>query len=652
MSHLLNRLTMRMRIILGSAALFVVTLILAVIAIFALNEVIDRTDKADDANRIVKYVLELRGEEQDYLSSGKASDAEKVLNLIETISGQIEETSQQFENAQNEALLTSLSRDLTAYQKNFGRYLQLDQQAAEQQLLMEQAARVSDEVLEDFREQQKQQVRVLLNNGAAAADVLEELREADAANRLIKYLLEARRYEKDVQLKPESSAVKQVRDELEAALILVADMAAQAERESSKQIASEVRQEFSDYRDAFLQFVEAQAEQKDLHELLLQQVRELENEAENLRADQKKELLATTDRANLIIFGFLLISAILAAFISWMLVRAVIAPLREATLAMQDIAEGEGDLTRRLPVKGNHEIADLGRAFNAFAERMRRSIATVASSAANLSAASEELSATAEQSSSAITEQRQQTDSLATAMNEMSATTQDVSANISSTSEAADQAKAQADSGAQVVSRTVEQIHGVAAKIEQAGITIDELAQRAEGVTAVLDVISGIADQTNLLALNAAIEAARAGQEGRGFAVVADEVRTLAGRTQTSAQEIATIIEQLQASARQSVEVMNLCRKDTEQATKLGNESGRALSSITSSVATILELSTQIASAAEQQSMTSEEMNANTQSIHDMSSQNATAIEQTSETTRELARMASELQSMVETFKV
>ncbi|SFR65053.1 methyl-accepting chemotaxis protein [Marinobacter daqiaonensis] len=342
----------------------------------------------------------------------------------------------------------------------------------------------------------------------------------------------------------------------------------------------------------------------------------------------------------------------LAVLIVLLLVRAVVGPLQEVTRPMEDLADGEGDLTRRLPAEGRHEIANLARAFNAFAEKMRVAIKTVAASSAELSSATEELSATSIQSSAAITEQRQQTDSLATAMNQMTATTHEVSANISSTSDAAQEATRQANNGARVVSGTVEQINGVASKIEQAAITINELAQRAEAITSVLDVISGVAEQTNLLALNAAIEAARAGEQGRGFAVVADEVRTLAGRTQASAGEIGEIIAQLQASARESVDVMNLCRGDTDQATAMGAESGRALSAITASVATILDFSTQIASAAEEQSATTEEMNINTQAIHDMSTQNAAAIEQASATTRELARMATDLQGMVAQFRV
>jgi methyl-accepting chemotaxis protein len=220
------------------------------------------------------------------------------------------------------------------------------------------------------------------------------------------------------------------------------------------------------------------------------------------------------------------------------------------------------------------------------------------------------------------------------------------------TNEATMAAKQQADAGAQAVSRSIEQIRSVAHRIDQASQNILELATRAEAITSVLDVIKGVAEQTNLLALNAAIEAARAGEQGRGFAVVADEVRSLAGRTQASAGEISQIIESLQASARESVESMKACCQDTDTATELSNESGGSLSSITDSIETILDMSTQIASAAEEQSATAEEMNRNTQAIHEMSAQNATAIEQISATTRDLASMASGLQSMVAQFRV
>ncbi|MAB20754.1 MAG: hypothetical protein CMF08_00090 [Idiomarina sp.] len=651
-SDILNKFTIRIRLIAGFTILVLIALTLAGIGILALDTVADRTGKADDANRLVKQVLDLRGEEKNYLLQSRAEDADDVRELVGKIRAGIVATKEKFENAENDALMDELAEEITQYEQTFERYVQLDHNADAQQVGMETAARSLEGILDEYRAQQKKQVRRLLSQNSDPAEILEELREADAANRLIKHLLEARRDEKNFQIRSEPEAAEQVSNELDAASALAAELRAKAERESSRQVAVEVSEELEAYRQTFSQFVEDRSQQRDLRPVLVKAARQLESEAQALREDQKAELLKDTAFATTMIEVLAAVSVALAVLISWLMVRAVVAPLDQVTLAMQNIADGEGDLTRRLPSKGEHEIAKLASAFNAFAERMRTAIETVASNVAQLSAASEELSATAEQSKAATSDQRQQTESLATAMNEMTATTHEVSRSIERTNESTVTTSEHVESGESAVNRTVEQIHGLADRISQTANNVEDLAKRSGDITSVLDVIKGVADQTNLLALNAAIEAARAGEQGRGFAVVADEVRTLAGRTQTSAVEIGEIIESLQANVRQSVDGMRLCQNDIETATEASAEAGQALSEITQTVSTILDMSNQIASAAEQQNATIEEMNQNTQFIHDMSVQNATATEQTSATTRELAGMASNLQNMVAQFRV
>ncbi|OAN92773.1 hypothetical protein A8B84_16805 [Marinobacter sp. EhC06] len=398
---IIDKLTIRARLVAGFGVLLAVLLVLTVIAILSLDRVVTRTGKADDANRLVKYVLDIRGEEKNYLLRGSAKEAQNVQKLIMEVENEIEKIRIGFDTAGNHELLDAFVHELGEYTRVFQQYLQLDQDSNSQKLAMEAAARSLEGVLDEFRDLQKQQLGALLARGVQATDIQEELDEADAANRLIKYLLEARTEEKNFQLRGDSKAIEQVTASLTEALGLADELAAGAERETSKQVALSVRADLLDYRRAFEKFVADRVEQSKLQALLVVAARALEEQAQALRADQKGELLADIDGAEMLIELVAAGAVILAALVAWLMVRTVVVPLNEVTFAMQDVAEGEGDLTRRLPAQGDHEIAQLAKAFNAFSEKMRTAIETVAENVEQLSSASEELSATALQSNAA-----------------------------------------------------------------------------------------------------------------------------------------------------------------------------------------------------------------------------------------------------------
>jgi methyl-accepting chemotaxis protein len=237
-------------------------------------------------------------------------------------------------------------------------------------------------------------------------------------------------------------------------------------------------------------------------------------------------------------------------------------------------------------------------------------------------------------------------------MTEMSSTVAEVATSASAAAAAATEADKAANEGRAEVQLTVSAIEALALEVEKGAELISQVERDSEAIGSVLDVILGIAEQTNLLALNAAIESARAGEQGRGFAVVADEVRTLAGRTLQSSEEIQKMITKLQAGSRNAVQAMEEGRQRAQASVEQALKADKSLEVIDSSVNSILHLNTQIASAAEEQSVVSEEINRNLVKINQMTEHASDGSSQTAVASEQLAQLAVNLQGLVLQFKI
>ena len=380
---------------------------------------------------------------------------------------------------------------------------------------------------------------------------------------------------------------------------------------------------------------------------------EMESLTELISKNTSNMQKAGTDTVELsenIIFLVIVVAITLLCISSWLISANISQSLTKLITIANRIAGG--DLTLQTHATSNDEIGQLTQAMDKMREHLLDLISKISFTTDQLSSTADEIAAVTLQTSTSIKLQQQETELVASAMNEMTVTVQSVANNIANTARAADMANNETTSGSKVVGQTVEQIQVLSSQIGNTADVVNQLESNSIQISTVLDVIKSIAEQTNLLALNAAIEAARAGEQGRGFAVVADEVRTLASRTQESTEEINKMIIQLQSGSKMAVAAMSQSLEQTELAVNQANIAGDTLRSISDSVAQIHNMSTEIASAAEQQGTVAEDINNNISHINQMSIQAAQGAVQASAVTTKLANMASELQAIVIQFKI
>ncbi|QIL86793.1 methyl-accepting chemotaxis protein (plasmid) [Vibrio sp. HDW18] len=334
------------------------------------------------------------------------------------------------------------------------------------------------------------------------------------------------------------------------------------------------------------------------------------------------------------------------------LANSITMPIKQIAKRFSDLGKGDGDLSQRIEIQGNDEIAQLSQGFNGFIEKIHHSIKDVAQTSRELQVAAEGVSRKALVTHDNSQQQRDQTIQVVTAINQMGVTISEIASNAATAAETANFASTNADQGRNVVNKAKDAISGLANDIEHTGNVVAQLALTTQEIGSILDAIRGISEQTNLLALNAAIEAARAGEQGRGFAVVADEVRNLASRTAVSTEEIQKMINQLQSDAKNAVSAMDAGKLVTHQGVAESDEAVNVLMSISQRIHDISDRNTQVATATEEQSTVVHTINQNIEEINAINEVTTRTAEELADASQSLRELFGRLDKLVGSFKL
>ncbi|WP_130905903.1 MULTISPECIES: methyl-accepting chemotaxis protein [unclassified Pseudomonas] len=370
-----------------------------------------------------------------------------------------------------------------------------------------------------------------------------------------------------------------------------------------------------------------------------------------LSIDKEKAFSMLSEfRASAVVATVIAVAIIIALL--GMLIRILIQPLHVMTRAMADIADGEGDLTKRLTIVNNDEFGTLGTAFNRFVERIHGSIREVSSATGQVNEVALRVVAASNSSMFNSDQQASRTSSVAAAINQLGAAAQEIARNAAQASNQASDARSLAEDGQQVVDRSIAAMNQLSSMLSASSTNIESLNSKTVNIGQILEVITSISQQTNLLALNAAIEAARAGEAGRGFAVVADEVRNLAHRTQESAQQVQTMIEELQVGARESVSTMSDSQRHSQDSVEIANLAGERLSSVTQRIGEIDGMNQSVATATEEQTAVVESINVDITEINTLNQEGVENLQSTLRACSDLEQQAARLKQLVGSFRI
>jgi methyl-accepting chemotaxis protein len=660
----------------GYGILMLILCITAYVTWSGLGSVRAKTDNATTASGLMESVLSARVQIRNFYLTKDKKYITQVEDCLKKSSDKINSLKDVLKDLKDLETVAATEEQVKSYDKYMKEYVKLQDEKDDLDAKMLKSAKEAMTNCKSIWEDQK--TKLVTESGANGQQAGEKVSEAERsaalarrvgltndASRLLVVYEEARCWGKDYMFRGGDEYLANYNKCVDEVIALATDLKSRFKNDKDIELAAQVAGSVKAYHDAYITYIAGTVKQEEAKVKLTAAAVELEKHSTGLRESQQAKMVEASNQANTLVLSFVTVGVIIGIVLAFVLTRMIVNPINRTVNMIKDIAQGEGDLTKRLDASAKDEIGDLARWFNTFVEKLQGIIKQIAGNAKTLAGSSTELSATASQLASGAEETTNQSSTVASAaeemaanMNNMAAATEQMTTNVKTVAAATEEMTASISEIAKNAEQASSVAGNAATMARSSNETIGQLGSAADEIGKVIQVIQDIAEQTNLLALNATIEAARAGDAGKGFAVVATEVKELAKQTAEATEDIRGKIEGIQSSTGLAVKSIGSISEVIQQVNEISRTIASAVEEQSVTTKEIAQNVAQTSHAAEtvsvgvtQSATASKEITQNIAGVDQAAKQTAQGATQTQTAGVELSKLAEELQSLVGQFQ-
>lgn len=617
---------------LGFGSVLLLALIVGMVGIFGVNTLLDRADKVRLSNDLDDTVVEMQRARELFVASGSSKDKDDLIRRTDVLAAFLKEGEKIYNGADVRELVKQTDQSLIEYKK---------------------ALTILTDARKNWEAIDNEATRIRLNIFNEYDQIIKPLRQKNDIENLNTALDVANSWYaltseiNDHVIKKENIPLELVTTRFQAIINKTKNLQLSSDLQSRQQTILSL---LSQYEDLGKRNPAVNAELVKAQKNLIALSTKMNDKIDSITLLQEKKSKSDGDRVSTVLITVTIIAILMGIFFALLIRHMIVKPMNDVKVAVEKISNG--DLTQTLKTDRKDELGQLYNNIGTMSRTLNTLISEVITGVLNLSSTSEQLEKISKQGQTMMQSQKDETDQVATAINEMSSTVSEVARNAETAAEATTKTDNIVNQGNLKVSDTARSIESLASDLTVTSTAMEQLKIRTDNVGNVLEVIKAVAEQTNLLALNAAIEAARAGEAGRGFAVVADEVRGLASRTQSSAKEIEDLIVELQNGAQESLDKMLRSRDLSTQNAEQAKEVLALFANISEQVGYVQDMNNQIATAAEEQSQVSDEINRSVENVRQLADRTTEGSIESVAAVSNLRALSHQLKSLTDRFKI